>query len=371
VAAALQNGFRAFRNRLLGWPGFQRWAADFPLTRGIAHSQTAALFNRVAGFVYSQTLLACVQLDVLETLDQGPQSAGALASMWAMSEDSALRLLRAAAALELVETQERGLFGLGPMGAVLLGHPGLRQMIAHHRLFYADLVDPVGLLRSGGGARGLSAFWPYAGAENASQSPAEAVSPYSALMAATQPGVAADLLAAYDVRRHRKLLDVGGGEGVFAAAAAQKARRLNVAVFDLPAVAARAEARFAAQGLALRSQAYGGDFLSAPLPEGHDLITLVRILHDHNDAGVKAILLRIREALAPGGRLVIAEPMSAAPKPDPVSDAYFGFYLLAMGRGRARRPAELKAFLREAGFRRFAMPATRTPSLLRVLVARP
>ena len=367
---ALRNGWGAFRNRLLAQPAFQRWAADFPFTRPIAHQRTAALFDLVAGFVYSQTLLACVQLRALETLAEGPQAKASLASAWAMPEESALRLLRAAAALGLAEERSDGVFALGASGAALLGSPGLRDMIAHHGLVYADLVDPVGLLRAGGAAKGLSSFWPYAVSADAEQSAPEAVSPYSALMAATQPGVAADVLAAYDVRRHRRLLDVGGGEGVFAAAAARAAPALEVAVFDLPAVAARAEARFAEQGLAPRAQAYGGDFLAGRLPEGHDVITLVRILHDHSDAGVGAILSRICEALAPGGCLVIAEPMSAAPKPDPVSDAYFGLYLLAMGRGRARRPAELKAFLREAGFRRFAMPATRTPSLLRVLVAR-
>lgn len=369
MSSLLSSGWSGFRNRLLAQPGFQRWAADFPLTRRIAHQRTAALFDRVAGFVYSQIVLACVQLKALETLANSPQSAPALADLWAMPEDSALRLLRAAAALELVEERAEGRFGLGPTGAVLLGNPGLRQMIAHHGLFYADLVDPVALLRAGGGAKGLSAFWPYAAAENASDSQAEEVSPYSALMAATQPGVAADVLAAYNPRRHRRLLDVGGGEGVFAAAAARAAQKLSVAVFDLPAVAARATANFDAQGLRGRAQSFGGDFLAGPLPEGFDLITLVRILHDHDDAGVRAILHRIRQALAPGGRLVIAEPMSAAPKPDPVSDAYFGLYLLAMGRGRARRPAELKAFLREAGFRRFSMPSTRSPMLLRVLVA--
>lgn len=371
MLSALRGGWSAFRNRLLAQPAFQRWAADFPLTRAIAHQRTAALFDLVAGFVYSQTLLACVQLKALETLSEGPRTAGSLAGPWAMPEESARRLLLAAAALQLAEERADGAFGLGPAGAALMGSPGLRQMIVHHGLVYADLTDPVGLLRAGGAAQGLSSFWPYAVSEDAGQTAPEAVLPYSGLMAATQPAVAADVLAAYRVRRHRRLLDVGGGEGVFASAMARAAPELEVAVFDLPAVAARAETAFAAQGLSGRARAFGGDFLNGRLPEGYDLISLVRILHDHDDAGVRAILGRIREVLAPGGRLLIAEPMSAAPRPDPVCDAYFGFYLLAMGRGRARRPSELKAFLREAGFRRFSMPATRTPTLLRVLVAHP
>ena len=37
---------------------------------------------------------------------------------------------------------------------------------------------------------------------------------------------------------------------------------------------------------------------------------------------------------------------------EPMGDAYFGFYLLAMGRGRPRTPDEIGALLREAGFAR-------------------
>jgi demethylspheroidene O-methyltransferase len=63
--------------------------------------------------------------------------------------------------------------------------------------------------------------------------------------------------------------------------------------------------------------------------------------------------------------------MSAAPAKDPMAEAYFGFYLLAMGRGRARRPTELAQMAKEAGFTATRMAPTRTPMLVRVLVATP
>ncbi len=92
--------------------------------------------------------------------------------------------------------------------------------------------------------------------------------PYSALMAASQALVAEETLAAYPLGSHRCLMDVGGGEGAFVAAAAGRARRrLALRLFDLPAVAARARERFAALGLAERAEAIAGDFLRDPLPE--------------------------------------------------------------------------------------------------------
>jgi hypothetical protein len=58
-----------------------------------------------------------------------------------------------------------------------------------------------------------------------------------------------------------------------------------------------------------------------------------------------------RTALAPGGTLLLAEPMAGTPGAEAMADAYFGFYLLAMGRGRARRVESLFDLLRQAGFR--------------------
>ena len=280
-----------------------------------------------------------------------------------------MRLLGAARALGLVEAAGAGRWALGEQGAALLGNAGLMEMIAHHDRLYADLGDSVGLLRRGAGE--LAGYWPYA----VSDAPADAggadVAGYSALMAATQPAVAADLLDAYPVARHRRLLDVGGGEGAFLEAAAARAPSLRLALFDLPAVAERARARLGRAGLLDRAEVMEGDFLSGPIPAGFDLVTLVRILHDHDDAGAARLLRAIRAALPPDGALLIGEPMAGDGRPERVGDAYFAFYLLAMGRGRARSPRELTAMLHAAGFSRVRRLRTRTPFLLRALAARP
>ena len=93
-------------------------------------------------------------------------------------------------------------------------------------------------------------------------------------MSASQPLVADEILDAYAVTSHRCLLDVGGGEGAFLVRAAQRAPALRLMLFDLPAVADRARARFAAFGLAHRASVVGGDFLRQPLPTGADLVSL-------------------------------------------------------------------------------------------------
>ncbi len=193
---------------------------------------------------------------------------------------------------------------------------------------------------------------------------------YTALMAASQPLVAGEVLDAYRLDRHRCLLDVGGGDGTFLAAAAARAPGLRLVLFDLPPVAERASERFAAQRLAGRATAVGGDFLRDSLPRGADIVSLVRILHDHDDDSALALLRAVRCALPEDGTLLVAEPMSGTRGAEPIGDAYFGFYLLAMGRGRPRTPGEIRALLREAGFARSHLVPTHTPLLTRLIVAR-
>lgn len=358
------------RDRLLASAAFRKWAAAFPLTRPIARRRATALFDLTAGFVYAQVLAACVKLRVFDQLRAGPASAGELAPRLGLSPAAADRLLAAAAALNLLSRRSGGRYGLGALGAALVDNPGVTAMIEHHELLYRDLADPVALLRGEARETRSMRYWAYAQAAAPDDLQPHEVAAYSSLMAASQPMVAAEILAAYPLARHRCLLDVGGGEGTFLRAAAVAAPRLRLMLFDLPAVAERARTQLAADPLTVRAEVFGGSFLTDALPEGADVVSLVRVVHDHDDAAAMAVLRAVRRALPAGGTLLLAEPMAETSGARPSGDAYFGFYLLAMGSGRPRTAAELDRMLDEAGFCQRRLVATRTPMLCRLIVAR-
>jgi demethylspheroidene O-methyltransferase len=364
----------SLRDRWLANPGFRRAAASFPLTRPVARRRARQLFDLVAGFVYSQVLYACVRLRLFDILAEGPQTAAALALRLELAPEAMQRLLDAAESLQLVQKRSGGRWGLGALGAPMLGNEAIAAMVEHHHALYADLRDPVALLRAesrGEAIRGeLASYWPYAAYEAPGALPEARVAGYSALMSASQPLVAEEILAAYDITRHRCLLDVGGGEGTFLIRAAAAAPRLKLKLFDLPAVAQRAQLKLAQAGLAARAEACGGDFRGDALPRGADLVTLIRVVHDHDDATALALLRRVFEALPAGGVLLLAEPMAGTAGAEPMGGAYFGFYLLAMGRGRPRTQLRLQGLLHEAGFACVRALATRLPLQTQVLWAR-
>ena len=135
---------------------------------------------------------------------------------------------------------------------------------------------------------------------------------------------------------------------------------LDTAVFDVPAVAARAP-----QGLV----AHGGNFFEDALPDGFDIISLIRIMHDHDDEQVMKLLRNIARALPSNGRLLIAEPMAGTKSARAMGDGYFGLYLWAMGSGRPRTIAENCAMLRAAGLGEIRILPTSLPLAAQVILA--
>jgi demethylspheroidene O-methyltransferase len=348
---------RRWRNRAAASPRVQAAVARTPLLRRLAGREEAALMDLVAGFVHSQVLLALVETGVLERLRDEPAGAGALHPDAARME----ALLRAAGALGLVEREGQG-WRTSLRGAALLGAPGAVAMIRHHRALYADLADPVALL-DGRRDTELARVWSYVGGEAS----LEAAARYSALMAATQAPVAAETLAVARLGRARHLIDAGGGTGTFAIAAARRHPGLRVTILDLPAVEAPARAAIEAAGLSERVGFVPGDARRA-IPPGADAVSLVRVLYDHSDETVLAILRAAHAALAAGGRLMVSEPMSGGNRPRRATDGYFALYCMAMGTGRLRSAAEVANLLKQAGFETVQRPRNGRPSVTSVVV---
>ncbi len=354
-------------NRLVASPVFQSWASRFPLTRGQARRDGALLFDVVQGFVQSQVLMAVVELDLLRRLRGGAQSPTSLGRATGIDPARMQVLLQAAAALDLLKRKRNGDYGLARKGAALMGVPGLEAMIRHHRAFYADLADPVALLK-GPEQTELSDFWPYVFGARGDIDPHVAET-YSDLMAQSQKLVAEDTLRAVSFKGVRRLLDVGGGTGAFLEAVGSVYPELQMSLFDLPQVTPGATARFEAAGMMDRVSLRPGSFRDETLPSGADAISLIRVLYDHADETVTELLAACFAALPAGGRLIISEPMGGGARPDRAGDVYFAFYTMAMQTGRARSVEEISRLCRSAGFTALKTPRPARNYVTRVVTA--
>lgn len=334
-----------FLTRIAMSPRFHALCERVPGLRHKARAEGRELFDIVSGFVQSQALFALVELRILHRLADGAADLATLARQTDLPADRLRILLQAGAALRLVR-EKAELWHLTPRGGAFLTVPGLEAMVRHHDVLYRDLRDPVAFFR-GETTPELAGFWPYVFGAGGAADP-QLAQRYSQLMADSQGLVAADTLRLVSLRGVSHLMDVGGGTGAFLAHVGAAYPDLRLTLFDLPAVVPGATARLSPLGP--RVTICPGSFRDDPLPQGADAISLIRVLYDHADATVAALLRDCHQALPPGGRIMISEPMSGGANPDAATDVYFSVYTLAMQTGRTRSAAEIGTMLRAAGF---------------------
>lgn len=338
-----------------------------PLTRRMVRREGEAMFDLVAGFCHSQILQAFVRLDFPKMLLDSEMTAEALGQEARIAPDRLQVLLSGAVAIGVIKRRRSGHYALTTRGAALAGVPGLAGMIDHHDVLYMDLADPVAFFR-GEVETELADFWPYVFGAGGAMNP-DVANRYSRLMADSQILVAEDTLDAVNLGGVKALLDVGGGTGTFLEAVGAAYPDPKLVLFDLPAVAPAAQDRFDAAGLTDRTHVVWGSFRDDPLPQGADMISLVRVLYDHADDTVARLLRATLIALPPGGRILISEPMTGGQRPERAGDAYFALYCMAMRTGRARSADEITALLHEAGFVEVTQPKTRRPFITSVVMA--
>jgi demethylspheroidene O-methyltransferase len=107
--------------------------------------------------------------------------------------------------------------------------------------------------------------------------------------------------------RSVRWLDVGGGDGTVMAAMLRERTSLRGDVLNLEQVRPLVEERARAAEVDARMGFVAADFLASPLPRGYDLLSFVRVLHDWPADVARTLLTKARDALPPGGRIIICE----------------------------------------------------------------
>lgn len=112
------------------------------------------------------------------------------------------------------------------------------------------------------------------------------------------------------VRRARRILDVGCGEGHYLARILARYRdALGTGVELDPNVAERAQETLEAAHVQRRAEVRAGDFFAAELSHAFDLALLNNNLHYFDESRWPALFSRVADHLAPGGLIAIQTPV--------------------------------------------------------------
>lgn len=168
------------------------------------------------------------------------------------------------------------------------------------------------------------------------------------------------VVAAFDLSRFRRFVDLGGGTGHLALTACERYPQLKGVVFDLPVAIASAREFLSRSPAASRVKLISGDFFADSLPEA-DIFALGRVLHDWGEDKMRTLLAKVWRQLPHGGALLIAEMLLTEGKSSPMPALMQSLSMLVCTEGKERTLAEYAALLREAGFARVDGKVTGAP----------
>lgn len=160
--------------------------------------------------------------------------------------------------------------------------------------------------------------------------------------------VAPHLARKYPLDGVKRLLDVGGGSGIYAVAYLEAHPLLRAVVWDRPEVLKVAREMAESFGVADRLETVPGDMFADPVPTDCDVALVSNILHDWDIPECRTLVRRLADALPPGGRLLIHDVFLNDAHDGPLPIALYSAALFALTEGRAYSAAEFRAFLSEA-----------------------
>jgi hypothetical protein len=320
------------------------------------------------GYLVTQLLYVAAKLGIGDSLADEPRTADSLAQDLGVEADALRRVMRGLAAEGILDERPGGRFELTAAGACLCGETrgSLKgAIIARGELYYGAAAGLLDCVRHGGSAFEKvhgKRFFEYL-AEDACRS-----ATFQGSMADRSRHEAAAVVAAFDFKIYRHLIDVGGGEGILLAAILAAAPQLRAVLMDQAPAIERAKPRLQTAGLADRCEFVAGDIFGA-IPAGGDVYLLSRVLHNWGDEAAIAILANCRRAMGQAGALLLVEAVLPERAVENGAAIRMDLHMLALLQGRERTVREYEGLLDAAGYRMTRVARTSSPSGIAIIEA--
>jgi len=304
----------------------------------------APILQLATGYWGSQALLTANRLGLFADLPDGGESAAEAATRVSTAERPTRLLLNACVSLGLL-ARDGDRYTLTPLAATFLV-PTSPAYLGDALRYSDDLYGPWGALEEA--VRHDRPTLPPA--DILGGDPAQ-TRHFVRAMHQRALGIARGLVEVIDLTGRSRLLDVGGGPGTYSALLTGRFSGLRSTVLDLPPVVAIAEEIVAELGAVERVDFLPGDCHTTPWPEGNDCLLISGFLHRESEAGCRDLLERAHAALAPGGRLIVADVFAGEGGDSPPFACLFGLNMLLSAQGAGVHPAPAMAeWMADAGF---------------------
>jgi SAM-dependent methyltransferase len=320
----------------------------------------SALSQMITGSWISQAVYVAAKLGIADLLAGGPKSIDELAGSAGASPRELFRLLRFLASIGVFAEGEDGYFELTPLARGLLsGAPGSLRSLA---IYYGEEVYGAwgNLLHSiQTGETAFNHTYKSGAFQYLAQHP-EYAAVFNQAMTEWTANESTAVMTAYDFSKFDKVVDVGGGQGLFITDILRANPGPHGVLFDLPQVIEGAKGTIETAGLAERCEVIGGDFFES-MPNGGDAYILKNILVNWDDERSATLLKNCHRAMVENGKLLVIEISVISPKNVPSFGKLFDLHMLVITGGRGRPEAEFRALFETAGFRLTDIIPTESP----------
>ncbi len=148
----------------------------------------------------------------------------------------------------------------------------------------------------------------------------------------------------------KRVLDVGGGSGVFPIAMAQRWPHLHGTIMDLGSMCEAAMTYVRDGEVADRVDTLPRDMFREAWPTGYDALFFSNVFHDWSDETCLDLARKAYAVLPSGGRIMLHEALINDNLDGPATPASFSLLMLYGTQGRQFTLPEFSALLGEAGF---------------------
>ncbi|MFJ5265755.1 methyltransferase [Streptomyces sp. NPDC088387] len=332
-------------------------------------SDSYALLRLIQGAVITQAISVAARLGIADVLADGPLPVEDIAARAGSDAEATHRLLRALTGHRVFAVRPDGRYENTPLSdklregvtdslrgfALLMNHPTLWEEWGHLDATVESGEANLPKLRGMGALDFFHSDPAYA---------AVFFRAFGELSASeTEP-----ILAAYDFSPFATVVDVIAGRGNLLAGILRQAPDTKGILYDSEVATVDSPALFEAAGVADRLTIAHGGYLGE-LPAGADAYVFKHIIHDFSEADAVTALRNAREAIAPGGKLLVIEYVLPENNEDHLGHTIDLWLMLMLG-ARERTLAQYTDLFAKAGFTLTrAVPTTAPLSVIEAVPA--
>lgn len=296
------------------------------------------LMENVRGFMTSRIILTGVELDVFtffleeQTLDYFVDSDN-------LDKNAAERLLNALVAMELLE-KNGSTYKTTIKGRLVADTPkSIKAVIGHYANLWKNWDKLTEVVRKGDEGRSKD-----------ERNEAE-LSDFIGAMHVIGMRNAGGVADFYDASKFRKMLDIGGGSGIYTEEFLKRNPYLTSIILDRPDVIPLTKKYADNAGVLHRVEFVEGDYHDGNFPEGYDLCLLSAVIHQNSREVNRKLYKDVLKYMKNGGSLLIRDVFLNDNRTEPTAGVIFAINMLVnTDGGNCYTWEEMRYDLLDAGF---------------------